>query len=260
MLDLSGVGVGFICLRGLTPSGASQPPKFSLTPEKIEKISQKYIADPTLFFHKSSRHTATHDRYPPSQTDILSSDPIPLGEWQAVTYRQSNLKPETREKRNPRRGETLPQDCRSFLILKRNIWCCHCWGMWDSFWQVLTIQKYSNKLMHMKFQKSKFVGLQYYYLPKHDWLDFAEIENMPKLVNPIQPTRPVLAILILFEISYLKKGAAGVEPATSRSAVECSCHWAIPPHGLTVNKYQPQSISITLFGNFWLFKTQKSNT
>ena len=36
----------------LTPSGASQPP-FLLTP-KIDKNSQKYIADPFCFYHKSS--------------------------------------------------------------------------------------------------------------------------------------------------------------------------------------------------------------
>ena len=36
-------------LSGLTPSGASQPPKFVLTPEKIVKIRQKYIADPSGF-------------------------------------------------------------------------------------------------------------------------------------------------------------------------------------------------------------------
>ena len=45
VLDLSG--------RGGTPpppSGASQPPKFVLTPEKILKISQKYIADPPSGF------------------------------------------------------------------------------------------------------------------------------------------------------------------------------------------------------------------
>ena len=41
VLDLSGVG-------GLTPSGASQTPKFSLTPTGLVKNSQKYIADPPL--------------------------------------------------------------------------------------------------------------------------------------------------------------------------------------------------------------------
>ena len=44
MINLSGVG-------GFNPSsGASQAPKFVLTPEKIVKISQKYIADPPLVF------------------------------------------------------------------------------------------------------------------------------------------------------------------------------------------------------------------
>ena len=42
-LDLSGGGWGF------NPSGASQPPKFVLTPQ-IVKISQKYIVDPSSGF------------------------------------------------------------------------------------------------------------------------------------------------------------------------------------------------------------------
>ena len=44
VLDFLGVG-------GLTPSGASQPPKFVLTSEKNSQKSQKYIADsPALWF------------------------------------------------------------------------------------------------------------------------------------------------------------------------------------------------------------------
>ena len=39
---------------GFNPPGASQPPKFVLTPKKIVKISQKYIADPLWFSHRSS--------------------------------------------------------------------------------------------------------------------------------------------------------------------------------------------------------------
>ena len=48
VLDLSGSW-------GLTPFGASQPPKFVLTHmKKIVIISQKYIVDPLWFSHKSS--------------------------------------------------------------------------------------------------------------------------------------------------------------------------------------------------------------
>ena len=53
VLVLSGVG-------GYLPSGASQSPKFVLTPEKIAKISQKYIADPLWFSHKSTTDLYTH--------------------------------------------------------------------------------------------------------------------------------------------------------------------------------------------------------
>ena len=47
------------CVGGLgvyppPPSGASQPPKFVLTSEKIVKISQKYIAGPLWFSQESS--------------------------------------------------------------------------------------------------------------------------------------------------------------------------------------------------------------
>ena len=39
---------------GVYPPGASQPPSLYWPPKKIVKISQKYIADPLWFSHKSS--------------------------------------------------------------------------------------------------------------------------------------------------------------------------------------------------------------
>ena len=54
MLDLSGGGGVRVGGGGLIPLWCLSTPKFVLPPEKIVQISQKYIADPFWFPHKSS--------------------------------------------------------------------------------------------------------------------------------------------------------------------------------------------------------------
>ena len=54
VLDFSG-GWGFN-----PPSSASQPPPQISSPRKLVKNSQKYIADPLWFYHKSSTGFINH--------------------------------------------------------------------------------------------------------------------------------------------------------------------------------------------------------